>query len=861
MTQRRAIGHPSELLVASSGGKVVNGPQAPAVRHGVPLAGITLEQADAGDVAQARITQRDVDRIVAIDNDLVRTRAVAVAYHLLGRQLAGDTGVGGHRNWWDFATWATVTIAWSIDPQHGWQPLGGEERQASRLRRLIAQHKATISNQFLAQANRYVFAEMASLGVTLVEHAEQLRTGAHADLDTLLEDVNPTLRIRVFGEGKQELLHHGVTALFMAAHTLDDQERARLMLVSNLAFFEYEQRRLQAYLEVLLSGRPLKRWIATRDLVSYGTGNRFSTWSARTRGRLATRAMVMQLPGRAERMSDRSKVARTVPEGLSPADEAYLSRWTVAEERTARRRQRRRYAPVDADWSQLQWRMSRIAGLFEEYLSDDALTACPYSAAETGTILRGLDPRNEHDVTVDLVKGAAHTWDHSSLDGLRAREQAPVDPPPGVTPNRTPHPELSELPWPEAIDVWVRRHNHLQLHEMLRVVHCVDDIPVETIDDIIRSQVMSGPAESVEWLTTDETADAFRLAREFFRSNLPAIGAGLVFGSLPADMAAADAAPILHQTGYFLNNAPARIARTTRFVLDVMNTGAGVFEFQDLDPVLCQQEEETPLFEHGPTLAQIRRTRVTHHVVRCWIRAQSSGGPLDVWSKAWTDDDAPVNVEDQIGTILSFSTGLWTALRNLGVDDDQLRRYEEPWYRAWCVVGVNLGIPCDELPRSAAEARELMRLLASRHLRPSQAGFELGQTLIREVREVMPSPFNRLVRPVAKRFASSAIRAVTAIPEEEQAEYPWSIAEMLALPRSYILPPRLAGAVLRWSAGQGSLAVPKGYLTRRIIAQYATPARSYHPGNTRRHEQDPSRKAYDCGHCVAKTESTVRINA
>lgn len=784
----------------------------------------------ADELHRAAIDADDVWAIAEIDADLVRTRAISVAYHLLGRKMEERLELRGLANWWTFATWATITIAFAIDPTDGWQPQSGPPRQASFLKRHVLPKRAlTVSNRFLAQANRYVFYEMALVALAVIDAADELRHGDDDALAEFLETVEPMDRIDIFGRGRSEVLHHGIAALVAASRATDRADARSLLHVSNVALFEYEQRRLQGYLEVLLSGRPLRRWAELRNVINFDTRTRTTTFVERARGRASTRFMKMQLPDAEIRLADRRAVAASgrPPVNLSPADERYLSRWELPD-RTTFARRRARAEPVEADWQLLRWRMARIGTLFEARLEDEALRRCPYDDETTLAILHGVDPRNNGEPPLTTVDASTsdHRWTHASLDELRTEGDSDVGlDVPGVAPGRTRNPGLSELAWPLAVDRWVKRHRHLTLTEMLSVVLRRHPVERETIDDIIDAQLMQAPPERLDWVSDDDVARA----RSFFRMRVPAIGTGLVFGSLPADLAAADGARVVYLSGFFLADAPRRIHRTTRFVFDVMNTGVSRTRrgLGEPEPV-CACEERSPFsILDGPTIGTIRRTRVTHQVVRSWMAIHESAHRLDPWGPTWPDGEQPINVEDQIGTILSFTTALWDAMRNLGVDPDLLAEYEAPWYRTWCLVGVNLGIPAEHLPRSVDDARELAHLLASRHLRPSQAGFELGQTLVRELRRALPFPINVLPLPIARRFTAAAIQSTTRVPEGDHARYPWSISEMLALPESRWLRPGLANRLLRTTAGEGEYALPRTMVNERIVRHYTGPAPRY----------------------------------
>ena len=730
-----------------------------------------------------RVDAGVVARITDLDNDLTRTRAIALAYHHLGHRLRHELGLAPDdrapiATWWDFATWAATTICGSIDPACGWRC--GRPLHRSWMSRRIPGQIVTMSRHFLAKANRLVFDEMGNLACTLLDNAE-IVTGAddRAFEDFLEGTIDSTARDELFGPGDIDLLHYGIRSLRHAVRAGERPVRRGKALVSALALLEYEQRRLHAYIDVLMSGRPLSRWRELRSMLTYDGSlvrpglvrrqiRELSTMSIHMRFRHENVALGV---GSTELAGE-----DVIPLALPPSDRRYVERWTRSEEVRPRR-----------SWHLLDYRMSAILVVFDQKIDSSATIDEPFSPQERDLVERAVDPRTGRP-TIGLRTD--DPVDLSRLDDGRSAS-GPVDP-------ATDHTGPGEAgPWPDEVARWVHHHAHLDIGEMIGLVlGTVGRSDPEPVAATVRHQLFDHP-RPVPFGSLAEHEDAVRRSRQFFRSHLPTIGAGLLFGVLPADLASAEAAAVLHRTGGFRHDTARRISTTAQFVFAVMNTGWRPDRPPDRHLIDDDGEEDTPFGSGGRTLLAIRQLRVVHHVLRCWCHEQGTWGTLNPYRPVHDDGVPAISLEEQVGTILSFTVALWHALANLGVDRDELGERAEDWYQTWRWVGLVFGIPDEHLPRTHDDARERAHQLARRNLRPSSAGFELARELVTEMRQAWPAPTGRTPQVVAARLASAAIHHVSESPSE--VGLPGDVADILALPD----PPVLAR--LRVGASLGSI--------------------------------------------------------
>lgn len=209
-------------------------------------------------------------------------------------------------------------------------------------------------------------------------------------------------------------------------------------------------------------------------------------------------------------------------------------------------------------------------------------------------------------------------------------------------------------------------------------------------------------------------ADLARMhnGQEFFNKFAPEMALMLSLGSLPVCYGCADGAQVLWRSHRIAEPANRRILETTQFVLDVMEVGG-------LDPG-----------SDGRGLRAIQKVRLMHASIRYYIREHNTRDPFD---PAWGE---PINQEDLVNTLMSFSRVTVNGLRNLGHRIDPVE--EEDYLHVWRVIGHIIGIDDELNPRTVTEGQALLEQICRRNWRPSGAGTELTAAVVEYIQETIP---------------------------------------------------------------------------------------------------------------------------
>jgi hypothetical protein len=244
---------------------------------------------------------------------------------------------------------------------------------------------------------------------------------------------------------------------------------------------------------------------------------------------------------------------------------------------------------------------------------------------------------------------------------------------------------------------------HAALKSDLKGVDLVQDIAhnlrlQENCSDPVREYLDLSPALP-DW------ADAGKLARgsQFFEDNGLWIGMALFGASLPEGYSAARGAHVLILTGRMVDDVVRRVYETAQMIFDSMAADEGI------RPGHSGYDD-------------IRRVRLMHAAVRYLILHDASAD----WDLR---EGLPVNQEDLLGTLMTFTQVVFEAMDKMGLDGDTQGR--EAYLHRWCVVGYLLGIE-EDLVRDLTldDAVEITTVIRRRQRRPSQDGHDLGTALV-----------------------------------------------------------------------------------------------------------------------------------
>ena len=211
-----------------------------------------------------------------------------------------------------------------------------------------------------------------------------------------------------------------------------------------------------------------------------------------------------------------------------------------------------------------------------------------------------------------------------------------------------------------------------------------------------------------------------RDANEFFGLWGLEIGGALFLASLPEAYAAARGARVLTLTARLVTNPLRRIDETAQLVFDVMQPGA-------LEPPA------------GAGYLDARRVRLMHAAVRYLIlndpdvaRTNDPDAPPGSW---YVPGGVPLNQEDMLGTLMTFTTAAFESLDRECVPYS--RAQAESYLHAWCIVGELLGIHPHLLPIGLDDAIALTTLIRQRQQRQNPDGELLTSALVGSLAESM----------------------------------------------------------------------------------------------------------------------------
>ncbi|GHB24691.1 oxygenase MpaB family protein [Mongoliitalea lutea] len=200
------------------------------------------------------------------------------------------------------------------------------------------------------------------------------------------------------------------------------------------------------------------------------------------------------------------------------------------------------------------------------------------------------------------------------------------------------------------------------------------------------------------------------LAQDFFGSQGNDYLSLLGLYSLPYCYAFADGAQVLVRSKRITEEVGQRLMETALFLLDAFKPGT--------------------FLQVNESLLTLAKVRLIHAFSRYFVKHYAKD-----WKAEW---GVPINQEDMIGTNLAFSMLVIRGLDKLGKYPG-LEVYEAVLYY-WKLVGQYLGLTIESWPETSKEAFELERLIRKRHLKQSEAGIQLINSLIHYYEQTFGEP-------------------------------------------------------------------------------------------------------------------------
>lgn len=265
-------------------------------------------------------------------------------------------------------------------------------------------------------------------------------------------------------------------------------------------------------------------------------------------------------------------------------------------------------------------------------------------------------------------------------------------------------------------------------------------------DDALTPRLADFFAAGHEALPTWIDEEQLRAGRRFFEDwGLP-ISTALFCASLPTAYLSGNGAQVIRITGELVSSTHRRVAETAQLIVAVLNLD------RDDGPAAHPLAPATAGFNAA------RGVRLMHAAVRAFIRADSEAAQ----QFEETVSGAPVNQEDLLGTLLTFTTVVFDALDAMGIAVSHEDRCG--YLHTWCVVGHLLGIQPDLLPLDYDEAVALDAMIRQRQQQPSEAGRVLMAALRSEMQRNMPLGLRRFPDALVHEFLGTDAAVALGVP-------------------------------------------------------------------------------------------------
>ncbi|MEZ5416408.1 MAG: oxygenase MpaB family protein [Vicinamibacterales bacterium] len=257
-------------------------------------------------------------------------------------------------------------------------------------------------------------------------------------------------------------------------------------------------------------------------------------------------------------------------------------------------------------------------------------------------------------------------------------------------------------------------------------------------DQVVPASLPEPLGRYLETSAVEDPRDAATIAagERVFAAHGPEILVVLCCSSLPAAYAARKGVQVLHRTAYLSRRPTRRLFETSQMILDVFTPGG-------LGPA-------------GRGRRTVQKVRLMHAAIRHLIR-HDADRPWDVEALG-----TPINQEDLLGTLMTFSWLVIEGLETLGatLDDEARRAYSA----AWMQVGRLMGLEPALLPSTVAETEWVTRAIEWRQVAPSPEGREMTEALLGMMQSNLPPALSSIPSGLVREFLPAEVADFLGVP-------------------------------------------------------------------------------------------------
>lgn len=241
---------------------------------------------------------------------------------------------------------------------------------------------------------------------------------------------------------------------------------------------------------------------------------------------------------------------------------------------------------------------------------------------------------------------------------------------------------------------------------------------------------------------------------QLFSEHGPEIMMLLCCYSLPSSYAAKKGVQVLHRTAYLAKRPNRRLFETAQFIVDVLSPGG--------------------LGPGGAGVRTSQKVRLLHAAIRHLIVTDKTA--------AWPADQlgVPINQEDLLGTLMTFTWLILDGLSRLGV---RLTVTEQQAYLdTWLMVGALMGIEPQLLPKTIDEARATTALIERRQVAESPEGRDMMAALLGMMQSNLPVTFTTIPGCLIREFLPQDVATFLGVPSHRLEEAMLRLADEMLRP-------------------------------------------------------------------------------